>query len=203
MSFAPEVFLCFGFGEILAPRCVLIYGRCGGELVFAAGPAWRVLSACSTDFFMGVKRPKVVQCQTRMMVGKGSWFSVYAFRRLCRKTDFWPNRRNLSGETHCEKMGQPFLAMKASVRRRMTLVRARHNVTAEASAQGVDVRPRRCDVESSESDGRFQRAESGQPHGERLGWHGQLCCPCGEAVGGVRPSNLTIQQNCELCYLAH
>ena len=127
--------------------------------------SWRVLSACSTDFFMGVKRPKVVQCQTRMMVGKGSWFSVYAFRRLCRQTDFWPNRRNLSGETHCEKMGQPFLAMKDSVRRRMTLVRARHNVTAEASAQGVDVRPRRCDVESSESDGRFQRAESGQPHG--------------------------------------
>ena len=135
MSFAPEVFLCFGFGEILAPRCVLIYGRCDGELVFAAGPAWRVLSACSTDFFMGVKRPKVVQCQTRMMVGKGSWFSVYAFRRLYRQTDFWPNRRNLSGETHCEKMGQPFLAMKASVRRRMTLVRARHNVTAEASAK--------------------------------------------------------------------
>ena len=33
MSFALEVFLCVGFGEIVAPLRVLIYGRSRGELL--------------------------------------------------------------------------------------------------------------------------------------------------------------------------
>ena len=44
MSFALEVFLCVGFGEIVAPLRRLIYGRCGGELSGNSGQ--RAVGSC-------------------------------------------------------------------------------------------------------------------------------------------------------------